>query len=270
MRFTNAFIGLLSVALVIAQSGSALAAAADSTSAGRSKPKWDFTPQDYTQLKAKGGELRYSERSLWMPEKLLESLMTALKYVLDESLTPSSTAGINRVDFYHGHLICNSSNSRLQELMQGLEKDRNQAFEAAGLKWYVDPTEANFKTWAPIIDKLDRKAGAAVGELINEGMCIDNVIQFHTFEYNNTAHGVAVNDMRRHLSTKLGDDKILRAVPPPEPDPLDFKIELFTDDSKPRTYSTMFNFGFLIDREGVIYVTEGSLLGLHRFTGVKD
>ena len=232
---------------------------------------WNFTPSDYTKLKALGRDLRFSERSQWLPIELQESLMGVLKFTLDESLAPSSTAGINRMDFYHGHLNCVSFNVRLQELGRKIESNKTEAFEAVGLKWFEMPTKKTYKAWAPIIDRLDAANGELLREMIRNGDCDNALVQYHTFEYNNAEHGVAVNDMRRHLSMRLGDrsNSVLRETEKPQPSIFEFKIDLL-EAEKPVSYFNMFNFGFLIDREGVIHVTEGSQLGLHRFTGVQD
>ena len=254
--------------------------AADST-LYKVRPEWNFTAKDYAALRDRGGELRFSERSQWFPAELRQSLLGVLQFVLDERLEPSSTAGINRMDFYHGHLICTAKGYGLQEISQKIYSDRESTFALAGLKWFEKPTKKNYRVWARITDKLDRSSGLLVGDAIASGLCDNALIQFHTFEYNNTDHGVGLHSFRRHLSMRLGDpqNQVVRKDEEPPKDPLDELnlslrplLSLSDEPAQPREPETtmMFNFGFLIDRSGVIHMTEGSELGLHRFTGVSD
>ncbi|MCM0607011.1 MAG: hypothetical protein KA715_13050 [Xanthomonadaceae bacterium] len=83
-----------------------------------SAQSWDFTPSDYQALVTSGGTLRFEKDSDWFPIPLQENLLTVLKHVLDPSLTPSSTAGVNVKDFYHGHWACEKSDT-LKPLLFG-------------------------------------------------------------------------------------------------------------------------------------------------------
>ncbi len=235
------------------------------------RKEWNFTPQDYARLRASGGELRFSERSSWMPEALRASILSVLNQTLNPKLTPSSTAGINRLDFFHGHFVCTGHDVRIRDLGSSFNERSVAVFKKAGFTQTEELTKATYPAFAAAVDEVDQMSSVLLRDLLP--LCENTRVMFHSFEYNNEKYGVGVNDARRHIYVALGGGPIERIEDHPV-DALDqlfkMKVNLWDDTAPAPEYSHMSHFGFLIDRSGVIHLTQGSGFSLHRFTGYRD
>jgi hypothetical protein len=194
--------------------------------------------------------------------------MSALDYSLNPALTPSSTNGINRLDFFHGHLICNGTDDRVRLLRDEFNSRSTAIFKAAGFTQVDGPTKQNYAAFLAAVDEVDQLAAETLNQLLP--LCENSTVSFHTFEYITEKIGMRTTDARRNLYVPLGGGEVTRK----EEKPFDLwaSLEAMTvrDLDAPVVHSFMFHFGFLIDPRGTVHVTQGSGFQLHRFTGVRD
>lgn len=254
MRGFRPFLGVLGILV----SFSGLAYAADP------KEDWNFTPEDYRQLTKAGGKLRFSSEAKWLPLVVRKNLLTTLNYVLNPSLKPSSTDGVNVNDFYHGHIGCEFPNELgAAPGFSDLDSIKQKAFTDKGLEYYSFPSGdlERIKTYLEVTRSLEQTFGKILKKVVARPYCKRLVVVYHTYEIVSPADGgMAPGDPRRNLLTRAGDTAPRHYSPP----------DIGNASSWLRDYRNIFQFAFLIDRYGVIHVTWGSTTQLQRFTGVTE
>ena len=215
------------------------------------KDDWDFTPADYDALKKKKKDLRFGADSAWVPQKLKDNILATLKFVLTAT-RPARTAGISVLDFYHGHLTV-----PIKAVTTNLDKSISK-FNAASEKLEQkgkgggDVTTKNLGKFSKAMKAIEKLATP----LVNEALKIKGAtVIYHTYEYN-TPSGMKAGDSTRNIKTDI--DGSPAGYSPPDMD----NASSYADD-----FRDVLQFAFLVDENGVIHVTVGTVYNLSRVTG---
>jgi hypothetical protein len=212
---------------------------------------WNFTPSEYLSLIQGKGQLQVAVDSGWFPPQLQANLLALLNYVLDPNLTPSSTAGVNMKDLYHGHVgiprgtpVPEALRTRLRAF-QSAEEQIQKAYPdvtAANLPAYKSETEQNLLPAAKLVLEEALKVPGAV-------------VVYHTFEVSGPQ--MSPGDPRRNIRVPLSTNKPEHFTPPNP------KIASSWSDN----FYDVLQFSFLVDNTGSVHIRTGSTTQLSTVTG---
>ena len=227
---------------------------------------WDFTPEDYAQLSAGKKQLRVSSDSSWFPEPFQANLLATLNYLLGPTEGERGTYGVNVRDFYHGHVCIKKEN-----LDQEGYPPTNVTDKIGTYHGYRTRAEAKigggtgFVTQEnlPAYTQAVKRSLPAAGDALNEVMKEKNVgVIYHTMEEKeHRPAGIKAGDPRRNYWTPLDTNKP-ESFAPPDPD---FAPSYSVGPRAP--FIHVFEFGFLVDRNGEVHIRPGSLRELSTVTG---
>jgi hypothetical protein len=226
---------------------------------------WDFTPDDYAQLSAGKKKLRVSSDSSWFPEPFQANVLATLNYLLGPTEGERGTYGVNVRDFYHGH-VCIKKEKLEQEGFPptnvtdkiGTYHGYKTSAEATigGLTGRV--TEQNLPAYTQAV----QRSLPAAGDALNEAAKVKNVgIVYHTFEEKEHRPEMRSGDPRRNYWTP-NDTNTPEGFTTPDPD---FAPSYSIGPKAP--FIHVFEFGFLVDRNGEVHIRPGSLRELSTVTG---
>jgi hypothetical protein len=215
--------------------------------------EWNFTPADYGNLTAGGGDLVLDADSDWVPVDIGGNLLATLKKVLDPGRNPPSTAGVNVLDFFHGHVACpKPCAEELKNDAQACRKANEETASAAlGGNFSNDVTSENLERFKD----AKKRADARASELLKKHFKTGCVVIYHTYEFN-PPDGMKHGDPRRNIMTPMGGEPV--GYSPPDPDDA---------SSWMRNYCDLIQIAFLIDRQGKVHVTTGSTKDLSKVAG---
>jgi len=215
---------------------------------------WSFTPAEYGALEQGGGSLSFAPGSDWMPEALRKNLQATLEKVLDPALTPAVTEGVNVRDFYHGHVavpngaIPADTSAALAAYSAEEEKRYTEVLGST----VGDVTKKNLKDFRKALEGLQPLLTQVLTPVLKvKGAAVI----YHTFEWSGPE--MKAGDPRRNWKTPL-DTNVPESFSPPDPDDA---------GSYERDYDPVFQFAFLVDRQGQIHVRPGSIPELRTVTG---
>lgn len=200
---------------------------------------WNFTVDDYARLVKSGGKLTFASDSAWFPREFRENLVATLEYVLDPNLKPSSTDGVNLTDFYHGHIACDGSINGVRVMGD----DTDSPFAKRGLKYYDTPTSKTLARYRAAVIGAEKNVGKKLRQMLSEGSCKNLVVVYHTYEYSGPR--MSPGDSRRNLLTRLGASRPEHYTPP----------DTASASSWVKDFVGVFQFAFLVDKDGRIHVT---------------
>ena len=143
---------------------------------------WDFTPADYTALVKQKKNLRFEADSAWFPKPLQENLCKTLIFALTAT-NPARTGGINRDDFYHGHLLV-PRGKKTEELSKKITEFEAKADKlqgkALGGKSFDPVTTENIGAYTKAMQETEKLATPILEEVVKiEGAAVI----YHTYEY---------------------------------------------------------------------------------------
>jgi hypothetical protein len=219
---------------------------------------WNFTPNDYEKLVRRGGDLRFEADSNWLPPAFQENLLSTLKFALRPNARPRHTSGINELDFYHGHIVCIEA-TRTTEISFRAETIHDQIFDPAR---FSSLNAQNIGAYQTAMRKMESLSGAALRQLLASPPC-EFAVVYHTYELvvPRQQPNLAPNDSLRNLLTCQSD-----LLPTPF-SPRRTAVPNFDGPPAKPDFWEILQIAFLIDPDGVVHVTQGSLNGLYRFTG---
>ena len=215
---------------------------------------WDFTPADYTALVKQKKNLRFEADSAWFPKPLQENLCKTLIFALT-STNPARTGGINRDDFYHGHLLV-PRGKKTEELSKKIvefeaKADKLQG-KALGGKSFDPVTTENIGAYTKAMQETEKLATPILEEVVKvEGAAVI----YHTYEYS----GPKMNPGSpiRNILTPIGGTPAGY-----DPSGTEKSASQYSDE-----YDYILQFAFLVDENGVVHVTVGTTPNLSRVTG---
>lgn len=211
---------------------------------------WDFTPEDYEEVSQ---AISFADDSAWLPQKYKDNLLATLRWALSPDRRPPVTEGINTRDFYHGHVVCPWPCDFSEELRRA----RDAYFRAEERMSEIgDLTEGNLAQFSEAVRAAEQAASEVLTILCRSS---DNCsIIYHTYEYRSPSDGgIRAGDPRRNIKTDFPGNSPAPYSPPDGNDA----------GSYSRNYCHVFQFAFLIDRNGRIHVTTGSTRELSKVTG---
>ncbi|MEL6813162.1 MAG: DUF4157 domain-containing protein, partial [Bacteroidota bacterium] len=231
------------------------------------KEDWDFTPADYKKLKAKKRKLRFKKDSAWVPKKLKKNIVKTIKFVL-KSKKPKRTTGINKRDFYHGHLVVPyigkhrkykdyDKYKKKREKLNQKKLNFNKKSEAMigvalGGKHTNKVTSKNLKSFSKTMTKVEKMAKPIARKALKlKGAAVI----YHTFEHN-TPSGMNLGSSIRNIRTPIGGNPSGYSGPDKN------DASSYVDDD----YLHILEFTFLVDEKGVIHVSVGGINSLSRIT----
>ncbi|HEU4511087.1 MAG TPA: DUF4157 domain-containing protein [Pyrinomonadaceae bacterium] len=241
-------------------------AAQETKSTTKAEPAddWDFTPADYEALSSGGKKLKVSSDSAWFPAPLQENLLATLNFLLGPTKGPRGTHGVNIRDFYHGHVVIKKQKEDdfLPENVAGkvgtyFAHQKAEYTKALG-KEFNPVTQENL----PEFTQAVKRTSATATDLLNEALKEKGVaIVYHTFEERkHRPSDIKSGDPRRNYVTPLDTNKP-ESFSPPNPD---------SANSYSKQYAHVFEFGFLIDRNGEVHIRPGSIREFSTFTGKPE
>lgn len=237
----------------------------ESTTKAAPADDWDFTPADYAALTSGKKKLRVSSDSAWFPAPLQENLLATLNYLLGPTEGPRGTHGVNVRDFYHGHVVIKKQKEDdfLPENVQSklgtyFAQKEAQYSKALGGREFNRVTQENL----PEFTKAVQRTTAIATEVLKEALKEKGVgVVYHTFEERkHRPRDIKSGDPRRNYVTPLDTNKP-QPFSPPEPD----RASSYTKE-----YAHVFEFGFLIDRNGEVHIRPGSIREFSTFTGKPE
>lgn len=226
---------------------------------------WDFTPEDYSKLTSGGNKLKVSSDSAWFPAPLQENLLATLNYLLGPTDGPRGTHGINIRDFYHGHVVIKKQKEDefLPENVQSklstyFSQQKGEYTKALGGKDFNPVTPETLPAFTEAVKRTSKTATDLLNEALKEkGLAI----VYHTFEEaKHRPSDIKSGDPRRNYVTPLDTNKP-QSFSPPDPD---------RASSYSKQYVHVFEFGFLIDRNGAVHIRPGSIREFSTFTGKPE
>jgi uncharacterized protein DUF4157 len=230
---------------------------------------WDFTPEDYAELSSGKRQLRISSDSSWFPQPFQANLLATLNYLLGPTTGERGTYGVNVRDFYHGHVCI----KKTQE-----QKDAGETLPPMSLTMPLG-TAGGYHTQAeavlggstgrvteenlPAYTEAVKRSLPSAGEALTETAKIKNAgIVYHTMEEKAYRPAdIKAGDPRRNWWTPNETNKP-EPFAPPNPD---FAPSYSIGPSAP--FIHVYEFGFLIDRNGEVHIRPGSLRELSTVVG---
>ncbi|HET7113824.1 MAG TPA: DUF4157 domain-containing protein [Pyrinomonadaceae bacterium] len=227
---------------------------------------WDFTPEDYAQLSTGKKQLRISSDSSWFPKPFGDNLLATLSYLLGPTEGPRGTYGVNVQDFYHGHVCIKKEKLEDEGYPPTSVTDKIGTYHgvSAGAEAVLGGatgrvTQENLPAYTQAV----KRSLPAAGDVLNEAVKVKNVgVVYHTMEEKeHRPADIKAGDPRRNYWTPLDTNKP-EPFAPPDPD---FAPSYSIGPKAP--FIHVFEFGFLIDRNGEVHVRPGSLRELSTVTG---
>ncbi len=220
---------------------------------------WNFTPAEYDALVKGQGQLQMAVDSGWFPPKLQANLLALLNHVLDPKLAPSSTAGVNVKDLYHGHVALPKRTAipadlrKKMDAFEAVEKKVNQ--DVFG-KDFPDVSAANIAKYK---EATEKELLPAAKEMLDELLKVKGaVVIYHSFELSGPQ--MKVGDPRRNIRVPLDTNKPEHFKPPDENNA----------SSWMREFTPILDFSFLVDVSGKVHVRTGSTSELSTVTGKPE
>lgn len=226
---------------------------------------WNFTPEDYAQLTSGGKKLKVSSDSAWFPAPLQENLLATLNSLLGPTAGPRGTHGINIRDFYHGHVVIKKQKEDdflpanvADKLGTYFGQQKGEYSKALGGKDFNRVTPENLPAFTEAVKRTSKVATDVLNEALKEkGVAV----VYHTFEEaKHRPPEIKSGDPRRNYVTPLDTNKP-QPFSPPDPDHA---------SSYSKEYAHVFEFGFLIDRNGEVHIRPGSIREFSTFTGKPE
>jgi uncharacterized protein DUF4157 len=230
---------------------------------------WDFTPEDYAELTAGKKQLRISSDSSWFPQPFAENLLGTLNYLLGPTEGERGTYGVNVFDFYHGHVCIKKTKEQLKageqfppkslEIPLGTAGGAHTSAESVIGGSTGRVTQENLPEWTKAVQRSLPAAGEALTATAKEK---NAGIVYHTMEEKeHRPADIKAGDPRRNWWTPNETNKP-ESFAPPNPD---FAPSYSIGPDAP--FIHIFEFGFLIDRNGEVHIRPGSLRELSTVTG---
>ena len=237
----------------------------DTKSTTKPADDWDFTPEDYAQLTSGGKKLKVSSDSAWFPAPLQENLLATLNSLLGPTEGPRGTHGINIRDFYHGHVVIKKQkqddflpDNVQSKLSTYFAQQKGEYTKALGGKDFNPVTPETLPAFTEAVKRTSEVATDVLNEALKEkGVAV----VYHTFEEaKHRPPEIKSGDPRRNYVTPLDTNKP-QPFSPPDPD---------RASSYSKEYAHVFEFGFLIDRNGEVHIRPGSIREFSTFTGKPE
>jgi hypothetical protein len=231
---------------------------------------WDFTPKDYAEFTAGKKQLRVSSDSSWVPKPFQDNVLGTLNYLLGPTEGPRGTYGVNVRDFYHGHVCIKKEKENLEEKFPPTSvTDKIGTY--LGYEKYAESTIGG-KTGRvtqenlPAYTQAVKRSLPAAGDVLNEALKVKNVgVVYHTMEEKeHRPADVKAGDPRRNYWTPNDTNKP-EPFAPPDPD---FAPSYSIGPNAP--FIHVFEFSFLVDRNGEVHIRPGSLRELSTVTGKPE
>ena len=223
---------------------------------------WNYTPSDFKKLQGSGKQLTIAADSNFFPAKLQDNLLKTLAYVLGPAISPPATEGINRLDFFHGHLVIKrdpatdaAADAEVKKA-DAFQNKLNAAREKALGKrvTYGHKYRMNDKD-VPANKKVTEDALPEFGMLLDGASKVPGAaLMYHTFEFNQPsdlkAKGLKKDneDPRRQYVTPLDTNQPRQYAPPPKA-------------TYEKEYFSVTSFTFLVDDKGAVHVRTFSASG---------
>jgi hypothetical protein len=206
---------------------------------------WNFTPDDFGELKKNKGALKFDSDSSWFPPAFQTNLLDTLNFVLDPARKKPATAGVSTADFFHGHIAMKGQKStELNKLTGEYNKVGEEEYaKALGGSRINELTAKNLPAYKKAVEKTLPSAQTMLSEAAK---LKDVVVIYHTYESNKPAD-MKYGSPDRNFITPLGGSP--KPYSPPNPD---------SAGSWTKDYPTdILQFNFLVDEKGVIHVRPG-------------
>ncbi len=237
-------------------------------------PGWNFTPEDFAQLKGAKKELTMAPDSNWFPAKLQQNLLKTLAFVLGPTvpvlnsdlftpagnfckatrISPPATEGVNALDFFHGHLVIKKDPATTKEAKaaektaEKFQKDvRTTRTKAIGGTSFVSGYRMDDKKIAAYTKALEKTAAALTGPMESISKIPGAAVMYHTYEFMSPFDLLVKgqkrkhDDPRRHYVTPL-DTNTPRQYTPPSPATYE------------KEFTHIAQFVFLVDTQGAVHV----------------
>lgn len=231
---------------------------------------WDFTPQDYAELSAGKKQLRVSSDSSWFPKPFQDNVLATLNYLLGPTEGPRGTYGVNVRDFFHGHVCIKKDKENMEERFPPVSvSDKIGTYlgaeKAADLVIGGETGRVTQQNLPAYTEAVKRSLPAA-GDALNEAVKVKNVgIVYHTMEEKAYRPAdIKAGDPRRNYWTP-NDTNQPESFSPPDPN---FAPSYSIGPNAP--FIHVFEFGFLVDRNGEVHIRPGSLRELSTVTGKPE
>jgi len=222
---------------------------------------WDFTTEDYSKLIADGGQLNFSNDSRWIPLQFRQNILATLNSVLHPSAKKRNTWGVTPRDLFHGHIVCRRPNTLNPEngfVHSGIihremnEKIRDAVLPFANDDWNWDVSmlltqdPGAVAVFPELRKRITREWTRYLQKQLHD--CDQAAVVYHTFEFARPSH-ITSDDPRRHLETSRdpGGEFVTREISTPN-----------YWNSLHSIYDEFFEFQFLINEKGVIYLQPGT------------
>jgi len=222
---------------------------------------WDFTTEDYARLTASGSQLSFSEDSHWIPEEFRENIAATLRTVLDPKANKRNTWGVTPRDFFHGHIVCRKPNflSKQKGFLSSaiIHRQMNEEIREVMLEyadddwnWDVSMLLSSQPKAIEALPALKRSITSRWENYLRQYLpsCKSPAVVYHTFEFAHPSD-ITSDDPRRHLETiKTGVGQFKTR---------EIATQHYWNTLTP-LYDEFFEFQFLIDEKGVIYLQPGT------------
>ena len=231
---------------------------------------WDFTPQDYAELTTGKKQLRVSSDSSWMPKPFQENILATLNYLLGPTEGPRGTYGVNVRDFYHGHVCIKKEKDNMEEgLPPTFISDKigtYLGYEKSAQAIIGGETGRVTQQNLPAYTQAVKRSMPAAGDALNAAALVRTVgIVYHTMEEKAYRPAdIKAGDPRRNYWTPNATNKP-EPFAPPDPD---FAPSYSIGPNAP--FIHVFEFSFLVDRNGEVHIVPGSLRELSTVTGKPE
>jgi hypothetical protein len=231
-----------------------------------SKPEdWDFTPDDYAELTAGKKQLRVSSDSSWVPQPFQDNVLATLNYLLGPTQGERGTYGVNVRDFFHGHVVIKKDNldekfppDNVADAIQAYNAKETAEYTKALGSTYGKVTQENL----PAFSQAVKRTLPAAGDVFKASAGVRNVgVVYHTFEIPEFRPEMRSGSPRRNYFTPNATNK-----PEPFATPDLDKAPSYTIGPN-APFIHVFEFGFLIDRNGEVHITPGSVREFSSFVG---
>lgn len=231
---------------------------------------WDFTPEDYAELSAGKKQLRVSSDSSWVPAPFQANVLATLNYLLGPTEGPRGTYGVNVRDFYHGHVCIKKDKDKMEESLPPVNVSDKigtyLGYESAANVTIGGETGRVTQQNLPAYTKAVKNSLPAAGDILNEALKSKNVgVVYHTMEEKAYRPAdVKAGDPRRNYWTPNETNKP-EPFAPPNPD---FAPSYSIGPNAP--FIHVFEFSFLVDRNGEVHIRPGSVRELSTVTGKPE
>jgi hypothetical protein len=208
-------------------------------------PDWNFSTEDYGALTKGGGDLTFAPDSDWLPQELKDNIKETLKDLLDPKKDHRNTKGVSLKDFYHGHIVL------IKRSDEGLAARKDfQSVTDETDKMARPKTKEELEKWKQQVELEKKTATQDLQKAFKDKWGV----VYHTYE-GSKPEGMGSNDPRRNIFTPGGGK--------PEEMQIPAGIEHYdAPNSYAGKYFLLFQFAFLVDKNGNIHVVPGNFLRL--------